>query len=382
MNAKGKPVLLQINTVANGVSPVTGIVRDIHAGAMDDGFDAHIVAGYGDGEGCDMVMESVVGRYRNALMARLRGNDGFGAKSQTRRLLRYISTLRPDIVHLHNAHGYYLNLPMLQSFLKAEGIPLVVSLHDHWWLTGRCATPEAHGCMRFPEGGCEGCPHHDIYPATWIDTRPYYKDTEDITFVAPSQGLAAPFNACIIPNGVAMPGIGDVEEYKRKSTRGQDDYKAAGGYALAVALRWTPGKDPETLLSLAPYLGMPMTIVGRLPRGTMLPEGVTNIPGPLGRGDLARLYAGAAVLLSTSRSEAYGMTVAEALLCGTPAVVRAGTAPEELLTESDGIAVTFDDPEVAAVAVREAAQLKPTAARVSSVKKMQTAYCDLYRSLL
>lgn len=383
MSDKCSPVLLQINTVANGVSPVAGIMRDIHSGALERGFDAHIVAGYGSGEGCDMVMESGAGRYRNALLARLRGNDGFGAKSQTRRLLGFISELKPDIVHLHNAHGYYLNLPMLRDFLKAKNIPLLVSLHDHWWLTGRCATPGARQCTRYLDDGCAACPHRDIYPATWFAARSYGKNTDGITFVAPSRQLAVPFHARIIPNGVDMPGTVNMKESESgKKTSGRAGNKEKTGFALAVALRWTPGKDPGTLLRLAPHLGMPLTIVGRLPRGTRLPDGVTNIPGPVSRDELIRLYSEAAVLLSTSRSEAFGMTVAEALLCGTPVVVRSGTAPEELLTDEDGIAVPFSDPVASAAAVREALRLRPTASLVSSVTDMQDAYCDVYRSLL
>lgn len=384
-----KPItLLQINTVAHGVTPVASIMRTIHEAALDAGIDAHMVAGYGDPTDCDLVMEGRAGRYLSALSARLRGNDGFAARTPTRRLLKHIDRLQPHIVHLHNAHGYYLNLPMLKEFLRIRGIPLVVTLHDHWWLTGRCATPRATGCTRHLTHECDHCPHPDIYPAAWFPTPAHYKDSRDVTFVAPSAQLAGSVGAVVIPNGVDIP----------RPPRTPD----VRPFALAVAARWTLGKDPLTLLRLAPLLGMPLVIVGRLQGGiapdtaittvndpqllatalSSAPCGAFNIPGPVDKDALARLYADAAVLISTSRSEAYGMTVAEALLCGTPAVVRASTAPAELLTADDGLAVPFTDLDDAAAAIRRAATtLRPTATRIIPPSAMAAAYLDLYRRL-
>ena len=383
--------LLQINTVAHGVTPVAGIMRAIHAASLAAGIDAHMVAGYGDGEGCDLVMESRTGLCLNALSARLRGDDGFAARMSTRLLLRHIEHLRPDIVHLHNAHGYYLNLPILQEALRAADIPLVVTLHDHWWLTGRCATPQANDCSRYLTRDCARCPYPDVYPAALRSTKPHYKDTDGITFVAPSRGLAAHFGAGVIPNGVEIP---------RPAAR-----TGVRPFALAVADRWTIGKDPLTLMELAPLFDMPLVIVGELPGSllrrrrppvivlrehenlpqiinTLGPGNVVHIPGSLDKQALAQIYTDAAVLISTSRSEAFGMTVAEALLCGTPAVVRAGTAPAELLTDADGLATPFTDlRESADAIVRAAHTLHPTAALITTPSAMADAYMALYRRL-
>ena len=42
----------------------------------------------------------------------------------TRRLIKRIKEYNPDIIHLHNIHGYYVNVEMLLSFLKEYGKPV------------------------------------------------------------------------------------------------------------------------------------------------------------------------------------------------------------------------------------------------------------------
>lgn len=359
--------LLQINTVAHGTSPVATIMRRIHCAAKDYGIDAHMACGYGDGDGCGLVMTGKAGRIRGALAARLSGKDGFGQKAPTLRLTDYIRHLKPDIVHLHNAHGYYLCLPDLLAALRDMKIPPIVTLHDDWWLTGRCAIPATYNCNRYATAECDNCPHRDVYPAVWRSVKAHYKPTEGITFATPSHRLAKAFNARLIPNGVSISKAPDALAKK--------------DYALAIANIWTKGKSLQSLVEIAPRLKFPIVVVGDL-KGASLAHNMIHAGKDLSDTELARLYTEASILINPSLSESYGMTVAEAINCGTPVVIRKGTDSQDIIGPGDGIAIDFADTDATVNAVYEAAKMTPQGSRITSVKDMTDAYINLYKEVL
>ena len=96
-------------------------------------------------------------------VAAFRATSREGLFSNWRRFFRSADFTQADVIHLHNAHGYYMPR---WALLRILGKPCVWTLHDYWLLTGRCAMPES--CNGF-ESGCSPCPHKDKYPATWID---------------------------------------------------------------------------------------------------------------------------------------------------------------------------------------------------------------------
>ena len=363
-----KPVVLQINTVAHGTSPVGRLMRAL---ASTPGIEMHMAAGCGPETDNCIIIGRKSDRYVNALHARLYGDDGYAARSNTRRLLEYVSYLNPDIVHLHNAHGYYLHLPMLTDWLRNRHIPLMVTLHDHWWLTGRCATPSS--CMKFMYRRCTECSDRGAYPAVWRKTVPHYKSLHEAACViVPTQYLASllpdDINRRIIPNGV---GPEFTPETRLKQRTG----------VIAVAARWTPSKNLDAITRLAenmPDVGF--TVVGKT-YGHALPANVRILKGPFSAGEMAGLYRNAAVLLSASTCESFGMTVAEALACRTPVVVQQDTAPVELVAPGDGFTVDFHDIYATEKAIRDAFSLTPTAKRIVTLGGMRNAYAEAYHAL-
>lgn len=363
-----KPVVLQINTVAHGTSPVGRLMRAL---ASTPGVEMHMAAGYGpETDGCRIIGRKS-DRYVNALRARIFANDGYAATGNTRRLLEYASHLNPDIVHLHNGHGYYLNLPMLTDWLRERHIPLIVTMHDHWWLTGRCATPSV--CVKFMDKRCSECSDRTAYPAVWRKTAPRYKSLHEAAcVVVPTQYLASrlPEGLCIriIPNGVGPEFTPETHMKQRTGV-------------IAVAARWTPSKNLDAIARLAEQMpDVGFTVVGKTSRHA-LPANVQILKGPFSAGQMAALYRNAAVLLSASTCESFGMTVAEALACGTPVVVQQDTAPAELVAPGDGFVVDFHDISATEKAIRNAFLLTPAAERVTTLNDMCTAYADAYHTL-
>lgn len=359
--------LLQINTIGRGISPVATIMKNIHHAAKNRGATSYTACGYGHTGDADFIMHSRISRYFNALSARLHGNDGVSYNQATCRLISFIEKIQPDIVHLHNGHGYYLNVCLLHEFLQSRHIPFVVTMHDSWWLTGRCALPATENCQRYKSGNCHKCPHRNIYPAAWLPSKAIYKPTSGTIFVSPTAISDCNMHVHVIPNGTDFK-----PSKERVYTR---------PFALAVANIWTPGKSLDTLKKLAPLLDIPVWVVGDL-RGQCLGKNIQHLGKGLSHNVLTQLYSDAKVLINPSLSESYGMTVAEAIACGTPAVIRAGVASESIISDNTGIAVDFYDTAAAIAAINAARQLMPTGKTIPTIKDMTDAYFALYHSIL
>ncbi len=133
------------------------------------------------------------------IITRLFDAHGLGSICETRKLIRRIKEYQPDVVNLHNIHGYYINYKLLFKYLKEANIPVVWTLHDCWPFTGHCAYFDLAGCEKW-KTGCEACPQKSSYPKSiWLDrSKKNYelkKDlfaglAENLTIVTPSAWLA------------------------------------------------------------------------------------------------------------------------------------------------------------------------------------------------
>jgi glycosyltransferase involved in cell wall biosynthesis len=373
--------ILHINTVATPSTAIGSIVQALHAAARSYGFKSAIVAGYGSAEHSNYVMQPKVRYYANVLEARVTGNDGFAARHATLRMLEYIEQYNPDIVHLHNLHGYYLNLPLLADWLKAHNKKVVMTLHDSWMLTGRCALPSQPGCDKWCADNCEACEHKLVYPSVWVNTKPKYKhDLFNAYYVVPSltaQSVFSRSKLAAAPHSVIFNGA-DQTIYRRDGMAHK--LSPAKVNLLAVAVKWIPVKNLDALLAVARIMpdDWHLTIVGKakVPISKKITV-VTHIDSAV---QMAQYYRGADVLLSASLAESFGMTVAEALSCGTPAVVNQDTATCELITPRNGMVTDFSNPQMVIDAVNDVLGLKASTSYSSA--NMVARYFALYKSLL
>lgn len=109
---------------------------------------------------------------RHGVISRFFDNHGLNSKNATRKLIQYIQSIQPDIIHLHNIHGYYLNYQLLFEFLKQYNAPVVWTLHDCWAFTGHCAHYMFINCEKW-KLHCERCPNLRTYPKSWFCDRSY-----------------------------------------------------------------------------------------------------------------------------------------------------------------------------------------------------------------
>lgn len=345
----------------------------------------------------------------HALGARLLDRAGFLSRMATRRLTRQLALYRPDVVHLHNLHGYYVDIRTLLQWLAKAGIPVVWTLHDCWAFTGHCAYYTWRRCDRWREG-CGQCPQLHTYPASlivdqsrrnWREKRQAIRRLPNLTLVTPSLWLGSEVKRSflgkrpirVIPSGVDLQAFrpNDEPELQEDLVKRYNLSALAGKHILlSVASTWEPRKGLDDLMALSEVLpeGMMILALGLTPaQCANLPQGMLGIPRTENLRQLRALYTAADVCLSLSHEETQGMTLLEALACGTQVVCYAATALPELVTPEVGIAVPEGDiPAVAEACARLCAAPKtPHACRARAQqyeKRAQFAqYVGLYEEL-
>ena len=161
--------LVQINVVCNGS---TGkIMCDISNEAEKKQYDVYCF--YGRGKGIENIKNFRIGNnfsvFFHLCLARM-GFNGHGSYFSTKKLIKKLKKINPDIIHLHNIHGYYLNLRVFFKYLKNEYNGKVIwTLHDCWAFTGHCSYFTMINCEKWKKK-CHDCPQLYCYPKQMFDT--------------------------------------------------------------------------------------------------------------------------------------------------------------------------------------------------------------------
>ena len=303
----------------------------------------------------------------HAGIARLTDSAGRHSKAATRGMIRRMDALRPDVIHLHNLHGYYLDYGILFDYLKRAKVPVIWTLHDCWPFTGHCAHYDYRGCGRWLTG-CFDCPAKKDYPSSLLLDRSRgnyrrkknaFTGVPDLTAVAVSDWMREQaersflrgYRIVRIYNGVNRevfrPTPSDIR--KRLGIEGKR-------LLLGLAAPWTERKGMDFFLGLAGKLredevivmaGLEKEAISRLPRGILGLERIEDAQ------ELARLYSAADIVLNPSWEESFGLVTAEALCCGTPVIVQNTTASAEMVDETCGRVIPRGDREALRGAVDE-----------------------------
>ena len=131
------------------------------------------------------------------ILGRLTGLGGLFSWFSTRRLIDELKKIKPDVIHLHNLHNCYINLPLLFGYLKSSGVKTVWTLHDCWAFTGKCPHYLMANCDRW-KTGCHHCSQLSSYPVSWIDStsvmwklkKHWFNGVDNMTVVTPSRWMS------------------------------------------------------------------------------------------------------------------------------------------------------------------------------------------------
>ena len=356
--------IAQINTVC-GNGSVGRITVDIYHALKKNGHEGKIY--YGRRTAPDGVDAELFGSSMDmgthVLRTFFEGTHGFGSKNQTKKLIELLKTDQPDLIHLHNIHGFYLNVEELFAYLKTCGKPVVWTLHDCWAFTGHCAYFDYVQCDKW-KTGCKSCSQHkDTYPyALFRDAsalnyerkKAAFTGVKGLTIVTPSNWLAGlvkesflkAYPVKVIPNGI------DLERFvPQTGTKGERHL------VLGVANVWDRRKglkDMVRLFECLPKDAYEVAVVGVSKKQLKeLPEGMIGIEHTKNVEELMQLYSKAAVYVNPTLEDNFPTTNIEALACGTPVVTYATGGSGEALDESCGRVVKKGDIDELCLAVKE-----------------------------
>ena len=359
---------LQINSVC-GYGSTGRIAVDLYHAAENNG-DECVIA-YGRNGAPDGVhtfkIESPLNVQLHGALSRLTDKHAFYSKTATIRFLKWVREYQPDLIHLHNLHGYYLNIELLFHYLKEMQIPVVWTLHDCWAFTGHCSYFNSIGCDRW-RTGCHDCPQKKEYPKSYVkdssswnyeQKKELFTSLEHLTIITPSEWLAAVTRKSFLGKYLVVPisnGI-DLELFRPTASDFREKYHLnRKKIALGVASVWEKRKGLQDLIRLSEVLddSWQVVVVGITEQQKAeLPPRVLGIPRTSNMTELAEIYTAADVYVNVSVEETMGLTTAEALACGTPAVVYNATAVPECVDDSCGIVVLHGEIDSLANAVKQ-----------------------------
>lgn len=356
------PTLLQINITANWGS--TGkIAETIGVAAMSHGWENYIAYG----RWCNPSQSYLIkiggrwDKYLHFVEQRIRDNEGLCSRSATKKLIRQIAEIKPDVVQLHNIHDHYLNYRLLFEYLNQTDIQVVWTFHDCWAFTGHCFHFVTKDCEKW-KTGCYECPMRSVLPKTVMDrSRKNYElkkllfgGCKNLTIVPCSDWMAGFVKQSflkdkrieVIKNGVDLSVFKPVSMTDKWGTFS----------VLAVSSVWHKEKGLEDIYELRKLLpeNYRICMVG-LSESQMkdLPAGIDGIQRTQNVQELVRLYSQANVLINPTYADTFPTVNLEALACGTPVITyRTGGSPEAISPET-GVVVEQADVAGMAAAILE-----------------------------
>ncbi len=394
--------VFQINTVY-GIGSTGRIVEQLKHMIEMQGDEC--MAAYGRGETNEnntFKVGTKIDLYVHAFMTRLTDKAGFYSKKQTKKMVQKIIEFNPDVIHLHNLHGYYLNLEFLFEFLKEYDKPVLWTLHDCWAYTGHCAHYTATGCYRWKHK-CEHCSQLRTYPTSilvdnslnnYLKKKELFCSINDMHIITPSnwlkeevrQSFLNKYDVNCIYNGI------DLEVFKPTYSQFREEYNIKNEkIILGVASVWTKQKRLQDFVSLAEVLPKEYKIVlvgVSKKQAKTMPDGVLCIEKTESTKKLAEIYTTADIYFNASLEETMGLTTVEAMACGTPVIVVNSTASPELVGEGCGYIVKSTDINEVLKIIRtfkkteEMSQKCIKWASEFDKKKKIAEYLDLYRRCL
>lgn len=283
------------------------------------------------------------------------GNDGFCNNYGTKRACKFLSKMKPDIIHLHNIHSSFINVEKILKYAKQNNIKVVWTLHDAWLVTGRCCYFFSCNGWRY---GCKKCSHKNYYPTSiksnfykiFIKKEKLISDYQNIvTFVSPSNWLKKlvetryPFvNCLVIRNGIDknvfnyLPSI-------RKIDFGEN---TTGKFKIGIAAYLlNKAKGLDFIKKLASKIdGKRFVIIGCGAKQKEIKKNknpnLILLPRINSRDEMKKFYHSIDVMLNPTQQDNFPTTNLECISCGTPVICfKTGGATEAIVEGVNGCSV-------------------------------------------
>ena len=293
-----------------------------------------------------------------ALRSRILGNYGFNSRISTKKLIRELQRIAPDVVHLHNLHGHNCDLEMLMAYFRETKTKLVWTFHDCWAFTAYCPHFVMAGCEKW-KTGCHHCSQRRTFSwffdrSSWLfEKKKRAFSGLDMTIVTPSEWLAGlvkesflkEYPVVVVNNGIDLNVFKPTPSDFRQNHGIREDQVLL----LGVAIGWHPRKGADVFMRLARRLDpdrFRIVMVGTDDQiDRQLPENIISIHRTANQAELAQIYTAADLFVNPTREDTFPTVNMESLACGTPVLTyRTGGSPE-ILDDKTGMVVDCDDEE-------------------------------------
>lgn len=345
--------ILQINAVY-GFGSTGIIVEDINDLIQEKGWESFIgyvyfsksmKNGYKIGTNADYK--------KHALLSRLTGKQGFYSKQSTKKLLQYINTIQPDIIHLHNLHSNYINIEILLNYIADNNIALVVTLHDCWFFTGKCYHYLKYNCYKW-KTGCNHCPAKtrelpnyllDHSKMIYQKKCKLFKNIKNITIVGVSnwisdeakQSFFFDKNIITIYNGV------DTNIFYPRKNNLRIQYRLEDKFLILImANKWFDNENKNYVKEIEKVLKDDEIIIlaGCSSKQVNLVKGINKIYS-IGyiydKNELCNIYSMVDIFLNITLVDTLPTVIMESICCGTPVITHDVGGCSELIDNETGI---------------------------------------------
>lgn len=367
--------VLQINTVC-GRGSTGRIATDLLKCLKENGGSGKIAYGIGPMLNAELSetygIDTKVDYYVHNFFSRLTDKEGCYSKFATKRLINQIEEYKPDIIHLHNIHGHYINYEILFTYLKSSTVPVVWTFHDCWAFTGHCPNFTIAKCGQW-KTHCMHCPQLRCYPVCYTKgnvkenydrKKACFTSLENLTIVTPSKWMAGLVKESFLkdyPIKVINNGIDLAKFRPRPRACFRDKHKLEGKtVVLGVASEWTDKKGYSDFIALSRKLPQShkLVMVGVSDRqAEELPKSIIAIRKTNSVEELAEIYSTADVFFNFTYEDNFPTVNLEAMACGTPVITYKTGGSVEPITEETGIIIEQGDYMAALNSIEQAKML-------------------------
>ena len=344
--------IVEIN-ITYGIGSTGRIVRDLANRFEELNWNCYTVAGYSL-DNANRNVFSLFNNYPssdkiNTIINRISGKTGYRQKKKTAVAVEWMNEKKPDLIHLHNIHGDWINIKYLFEYIKENRIPVIWTLHDCWAFTGRCSHFELNGCEKW-KTGCFSCKYKNVYPCTyfadhskkmWRDKYDLFRGIDNLILVTPSHWLSgyvkhsflSEYDTKVIHNGI------NTDVFKLKAQEKKSNVK----YILGAANSWSKTKGLDDFISLDKIIDhnkYKIVLVGlNETQMKTVPDSIDKLPRTNSPAELAELYNIADYYVNFTYQDNFPTTNLEALCCGCPVITYDTGGSPESVSAIDGYVI-------------------------------------------
>lgn len=350
--------ILQINSTC-GIGSTGRISVDINNMLQERNHESYIAYGRGVAKECNTSIKigTKYDNYLHVAITRIFDKHGYGSYNATRKFIKKVNKIDPDIIHLHNIHGYYINIGVLFKYIIESSKPVIWTLHDCWPLTGHCTHFDFIDCNRW-KNGCGKCPQKQMYPSTiYVDNsaqnikrkKDLFTDVKKMVIVTPSVWLAKvvqesmlyKYRTRVINNGI------DTEVFKPRKNKLRQRYNIDDKYIiLGTASNWTERKGYDYFVNMSKRIEKDEVIILVGLKKDQIqnqPDKIIGVERTDSIEELAEFYSAADVFVNPTLEDNFPTTNLEALACGTPVITFDSGGSGESVDKNCGFVVKQGD---------------------------------------